>query len=113
MFFQLFEGATAEALAPIGVIGVVFAAVARIVKNLPTDSINKYIDHCTSKYRIIARDTEGRVASTQKQRLVFLGFVVACIAGVSVFFISSTSSSAPPPASRTVPISTAASTSAR
>lgn len=113
MLFQLFEGATAEALVPIGVVGVVFAAVARIVKNLPTDSINKYIEHRTSKYQIIARDTKGRVASTQKQRLVFLGFVVACIAGVCLFFISSTSGGTPPPASRPAPISTPAPTSAR
>ncbi|WP_327578460.1 hypothetical protein [Streptomyces sp. NBC_00145] len=92
---------------------MVLAAVARIVKNLPTDSINKYIEHRTSKYRIIARDTEGRVASTQKQRLVFLSFVVACIATVTLFFISSTSGSAPLPASRLAPVSTAGSDSAR
>lgn len=113
MFSQLFEGASAEALVPFGVVGVVLAAVARIVKNLPTDSINKYIEHRTSKYRIIARDTEGRVASTQKQRLVFLSFVVACIATVTLFFISSTSGSAPLPASRLAPVSTAGSDSAR
>ncbi|MFD5456224.1 hypothetical protein [Streptomyces olivaceus] len=113
MFFQLFEGAATEALVPIGVVGVVLATVARIVKNLPTDSINKYIEHRTCKYQIIARDTKGRVASTQKQRLTFLGFVVACIAAVSLFFISSTSGSAPPPASHPAPISTEGSASAR
>ncbi|WP_318213995.1 hypothetical protein [Streptomyces sp. SCL15-6] len=112
MFLQLFEGATAEALVPIATVGVVLAAAARIVRNLPTDSINKYIEHRTSKYQIIARDTGGRVARAQKRRLLFLGFVVACIAAVSLFFISSTSSSAPP-ASRPAPISTAGSASAQ
>lgn len=106
MFFQFLDGAPPEAIIPIGAVCVVLA-VARIVKNLPKDSITKFFEHRTSKYRIIADDTRGRVATVQKQRLVFLGFVVACAAVVGIVLISSTTNAAQVPAPRSVPSSTA------
>ncbi len=109
MFFQFLDGASPEAIIPIGAVCVVLA-LARIVKNLPKDSITKFFEHRTSKYRIIADDARGRVATVQKQRLVFLGFVVACAAVVGIVLISSTTNEAQAPVPRSVPSSTASST---
>ena len=103
MFFQLFEGTPLGALIPIGFVAAVLGTGARIVKNLPKESINKFIEHRTFRYQIIARDTKGRVAAVQKQRLVFLSFVIACAAAVSVFLIYSMSNDVQPPAPRSVP----------
>ncbi|PJT46044.1 hypothetical protein CWI85_35335 [Streptomyces albidoflavus] len=109
MFFQLLDGA------PVGVIIVVaiacaMLAVARVVRNLPKDSINKFFEHRTTKYQIIAADTKGRVAVVQKQRLVFLGFVCACVAVVVLVLVSATndkaqsSTSPPAPSGTTRPV---------
>lgn len=91
-----------EAIVLIGAVCVVLA-MARVVKNLPKDSITKFFEHRTTKYQIIAGDTKGRVAAVQKQRLVFLGFVVACAAVVGLVLINSTKDEAQAPSPRSEP----------
>lgn len=109
MFFQFLDGAPLEAMIPIGAVCVMLP-LARVVKNLPKDAITKFFEHRTSKYQIVAGDAKGRVAAMQKQRLMFLGFVVACAAVVGIMLISSTTNEAQVPSSRPIPRSTASST---
>ncbi|MEV8326507.1 hypothetical protein [Kitasatospora sp. NPDC056731] len=106
MFFQLLDGA------PVGVIVVAAIAcaglaVARVVRNLPKDSINKFFEHRTTKYQIIASDTKGRVAVVQKQRLVFLAFVCACVAVVVLVLVSARNDKAKSPTLPSAPSGTA------
>ncbi|WP_405520061.1 hypothetical protein [Streptomyces canus] len=83
-------------------------ALARVVKNLPSNTFNKFFEHRTTKYQIIASDSKGRVAAMQKQRLVFLGFVITCIVVVMLVFINSMKNEAAAPANSPVPtVSTA------
>ncbi|MFC8698620.1 hypothetical protein [Streptomyces parvus] len=91
-----------ETVIPIVAVCLVLA-LARVVKNLPKDSITKFFEHRTTKYRIIADDAKGRVAAVQKQRLVFLAFVVACLAALGLVLINSTSDEARAPAPARVP----------
>ncbi|MFJ8040639.1 hypothetical protein ACIRBX_09070 [Kitasatospora sp. NPDC096147] len=102
MFFQLLDGA------PVGVIVVIavsctLLAVARVVRNLPKDSINKFFEHQTSKYRIIAGDTQGRLAVVQKQRLLFMAFLCACVAVVLLGLMGTTRGEAEAPGSPPTP----------
>lgn len=96
MLFQLLDGAPTEALVLVGLISVVLA-LARIVKHLPQDSVTKFFEHRTAKYRIMAGDSKGRVAAIQKQRLVFLGFVITCAAVVALVLVNSKTNEVPPP----------------
>jgi hypothetical protein len=97
VFLQLPDGAPAWAIIPAGAVGLVLA-LARVVKSLPSNAINKYFEHRTSKYQIIAGDSKGRVAAMQKQRLVFFGFVFACIVVIVLVFIDSTRNGVEAPA---------------
>ncbi|MER5197751.1 hypothetical protein ACWD3J_00415 [Streptomyces sp. NPDC002755] len=87
------------ALIPVGAVGLVLA-LARVVKNLPSNAINKFFEHQTTKYQIIASDSKGRVVAMHKQRLVFFGFVFTCIVVVVLvfIFINSTTKEADVPA---------------
>ncbi|MEV5435834.1 hypothetical protein AB0K80_07330 [Streptomyces sp. NPDC052682] len=78
-------------------------ALARVVKNLPTSAINKFFEHRTTKYQIIASDSKGRVAVMQKQRLTFFGFVFTCVVVVALVFIGSMKRDAEVPAHSPVP----------
>ncbi|WP_328872854.1 hypothetical protein OHT76_23630 [Streptomyces sp. NBC_00287] len=91
-----------ETVIPIVAVCLVLA-LARVIKNLPRDSITKFFEHRTTKYQIIADDAKGRIAAVQKQRLVFLGFVVACVAVIGLVLINSTSDEARAPAPGGVP----------
>ncbi|MGM9466966.1 hypothetical protein [Streptomyces murinus] len=102
MFFQLLDGAPVKAIIPVGTVCAVLA-LARVVKNLPKDSITKYFEHRTTKYKIIANDANGRVAFVQKQWLVFLGFLVACAVVVGLALIGSASGRPQAPSSGSVP----------
>ncbi|WP_212912787.1 hypothetical protein [Streptomyces sp. TS71-3] len=89
----------------IWVVTCAMLAVARVVKNLPKDSFSKFFDYRTSKYRIIASDTKERVATVQRQRLLFLGFVCVCATVVVLVLVSAgrnAEPSAPPSVSATV-----------
>ncbi|MDQ0910183.1 hypothetical protein QFZ22_006168 [Streptomyces canus] len=81
-------------------------ALARVVKNLPSNAINRFFEHRTSKYQIIASDSKGRVAVMQKQRLVFFGFVFMCVLVGVLFFIDSTRSETRDPAHHSAPTAT-------
>ncbi|MFD9461689.1 hypothetical protein [Streptomyces sp. NPDC060027] len=83
------------------VVGLVLA-VAQVFKNLPSSAINRFFEHRTSKYQIIASDSKGRVAAMQKQRLVFFAFVM-CIFVVALVFIESTKNEAKAPAHSPAP----------
>ncbi|KPI02650.1 hypothetical protein OK006_7615 [Actinobacteria bacterium OK006] len=48
MFFQLLDGAPVGAIIPVGAVCVVLA-LARVVKNLPRDTISKFFEHRTTK----------------------------------------------------------------
>jgi hypothetical protein len=84
------------AIIAIGVVSVTLA-LARVARNLPKDTVAKFFEHRTTKYQIIASDAKGRVATMQKQRLVFLGFALTCLVVVSLTLINATSSTAGPP----------------
>ncbi|WP_210581849.1 hypothetical protein [Streptomyces sp. GESEQ-4] len=105
MFFQLPDGAPEIAIIPAAIVCVVLAA-ARVIKNLPRDTISKFFEHRTTKYQIIAGDSKGRVAAMQKQRLVFLGFALACCVLVVLAFINSTSDDAGTPPRNPTPTTT-------
>ncbi|MFD8334034.1 hypothetical protein ACFV42_15400 [Streptomyces solisilvae] len=96
MFPQLLEGAPVGAVLVVGAVCLVLA-LAKVVKNLPKDTIGKFFEHRTTKYQIIASDSKGRVAAMQKQRLVFFGFVFMCIVVVAVVFLGSTKDEAKAP----------------
>ncbi|MFE9344481.1 hypothetical protein [Streptomyces olivaceus] len=98
MFFQLLDGASVGTIIVVGV-ACAMLAVARVVRNLPKDSISKFFEHRTSKYQIIAGDTKGRVAVVQKQRLLFLGFLCACVAVVVLVLVSAEDHKGQAPAS--------------
>ncbi|WP_162793729.1 hypothetical protein [Streptomyces paludis] len=87
MFFQLLDGVPVGAIAPAAAIAIL--ALARVVKNLPGDTLNKFIEHRTTRYQIIASDSKGRVAEIQKQRFMFLGFIFLCIVVIALAFIYS------------------------
>lgn len=79
-------------------VGLVLA-LARFVKNLPKDAIKEFFDHRTKVNEIIAKDTKGRVAAVQEQRLVFMGLMgvtLACVVVVTLAIVSSRSSATPP-----------------
>ncbi|WP_405973371.1 hypothetical protein OG496_31685 [Streptomyces sp. NBC_00988] len=76
---------------PVVAVGFVLA-VARVVKNLPKDAMKNFFDHRTKVNEIIARDTKGRVAAVQKQRLVFMGFMLVCVVVVALAVVASRSS---------------------
>lgn len=101
-----------EAVIPVVVVCLVLA-LARVVKNLPKDSITKFFEHRTTKYQIIAGDTEGRVAAIQKQRLVFLGFVITCAAVVALVLVNGTRDAAQAPLPHSVPTAAVAQPSVR
>jgi hypothetical protein len=105
VFFQLLDGAPVGAIIPVGAVCVVLA-LARVVKNLPRDTISKFFEHRTTKYQIIAGDAKGRVAAMQKQRFVFLSFVFTCIVVVTLVFISSTRNEVESPAHNPTPAAT-------
>ncbi|MER6462284.1 hypothetical protein ABT278_17625 [Streptomyces sp. NPDC001228] len=96
MFLHLIDGTSLMTTLPAVIVGVVLA-VARIVKNLPKDTIGKFFEHRTTKYQIIANDSKGRVAAMQKQRLVFLGFLLTCRVVVSLVLINSNNHPTEPP----------------
>jgi hypothetical protein len=98
VFFQLPDGAPAWVIMPIVAVGLVLA-VARVVKNLPKDAIKDFFKHRTEVNEIIARDTKGRVATVQRQRLLFMGFTLVCVVIVTLAIVSagSTEATAPPP----------------
>ncbi|MFE6801526.1 hypothetical protein ACFVEN_07565 [Streptomyces sp. NPDC057681] len=80
------------------VVGLVLAT-ARVVRNLPKDAIKTFFDHRTKVNEIIASDTKGRVATVQKQRLVFLGIMgvtLACVVVLALAIVSSRGSEATP-----------------
>ncbi|MFF1960247.1 hypothetical protein ACFVWX_25135 [Streptomyces sp. NPDC058220] len=103
VFLQLVETGSPWAVALVGIVFVVLA-VARVVKNLPRDTIGKFFDHRTNKYEIIARDAKGRVAQVQKQRLVFLAFLCVCCVAVALFWVNTTERKSEPP-SKSAPAS--------
>lgn len=96
MFFQHFGGTSVGTVIVSG-IACAMLALARVVRNLPKDSITKFFEHRTTKYEIIARDTKGRVATVQKQRLVFLAFVCVCVAVVVLVLVSTSADEAHAP----------------
>lgn len=102
MLFQLPDGMPAWAISLALVVSLVVGlvlALARVVKNLPKDAIKNFFDHRTKVNEIIAKDTKGRVAAVQKQRLVFMGlmvFMLACAVVVTLAIVSSRGSEAPP-----------------
>ncbi|MFI2432439.1 hypothetical protein [Streptomyces sp. NPDC018693] len=89
MFSQFPEGMPVGAVIPIGVMCVTLA-LARVVRNLPRNTVAKFFEHRTTKYRIIADDSKGRVVAMQKQRLMFLAFALTCLVVVALTFIIST-----------------------
>ncbi|MFE7269850.1 hypothetical protein [Streptomyces sp. NPDC057623] len=95
MFSQLLDGVPVEVVISIGLV-LVTLALARVIRNLPKDTVARFFEHRTTKYQIIASDSKGRVATMQKQRLVFLGFALTCLVVVSLTFINSTNSTAEP-----------------
>ncbi|MCE0447654.1 hypothetical protein LT493_37220 [Streptomyces tricolor] len=99
MLFQLPDGAPAWVIVPTVAVGLVLAA-ARVVKNLPRDAIKDFFKHRTEVNEIIARDTKGRVAAVQRQRLVFMGFTLVCVVIIVLAIVApnSTEATAPPPA---------------
>ncbi|MCT9107667.1 hypothetical protein N4G69_18835 [Streptomyces mirabilis] len=105
VFFQLLDGAPVGAIIPVGAVCVVLA-LARVVKNLPRDTISKFFEHRTTRYQIIAGDAKGRVAAMQKQRFVFLSFVFTCIVVVALVFISSTRNGVESPVHNPAPAAT-------
>ncbi|MGW3420439.1 hypothetical protein [Streptomyces phaeochromogenes] len=105
MIFELLDGAPAGVVISVGIICAVLA-LARLAKNLPKDTISKFFEHRTTKYQIIAGDKKGRVAAIQKQRLVFFGFVVTCIAVITLVFISSKTNGTEAPAHSPAPKAT-------
>jgi hypothetical protein len=112
VFFQLLDGAPVWAIVVSG-IACAMLAVARVVRNLPKDSISKFFEHRTTKYQIIAGDTKGRVAVVQKQRLVFLAFLCVCVAVVVLALVSTANDKAQAPASPSAPVTAEASPAAR
>ncbi|MFJ3528491.1 hypothetical protein [Streptomyces sp. NPDC090132] len=103
MFFQLLDGSSSVGTVLIAGVAVAMLAVARVVKNLPKDAFNKFFEHRTTKYQIIAGDTKGRVAVVQKQRLVFLAFICVCVAVVVLALVSLGDKKADVPASPPAP----------
>jgi Na+-transporting methylmalonyl-CoA/oxaloacetate decarboxylase gamma subunit len=87
VFFQLFDGMSMGAVIAISLVCVTLA-LARVVRNLPKDTIARFFEHRTTKYQIIASDSKGRVATMQKQRLVFLGFALICLVIVALAFLT-------------------------
>ncbi|WP_019355539.1 hypothetical protein [Streptomyces sp. AA1529] len=87
-------------------IAATMLAVARLVKNLPKDSFSKFFEYRTTKYQIIARDTKGRVAMMQKQRLVFLAFFSVCVAIVVLVLVVQRGKMADVPESPPTPTNT-------
>jgi hypothetical protein len=112
VFFQLFDGASVGAIVVAG-IACAMLAVARVVRNLPKDSISKFFEHRTTKYQIIAGDTKGRVAVMQKQRLLFLAFLCVCVAVVVLVLVGAAGDKAPAPSSPPTPVTAEASPAAR
>lgn len=112
MFFQLFDGASVGTIVVAG-IACVMLAVARVIRNLPKDSISKFFEHRTTKYQIIAGDTKGRVAVVQKQRLLFLAFLSVCIAIVVLVLVGGADDKAQAPTSPSTPVTAEASPAAR
>lgn len=106
MFSQLLDGVPVEAVISIGAV-LVTLALARVIRNLPKDTVAKFFEHRTTKYQIIASDSKGRVATMQKQRLVFLGFALTCLVVVSLTFINATNSKAEPARRGPAPTTTA------
>ncbi|MGC5001162.1 hypothetical protein [Streptomyces sp. DT203] len=95
MLFQFPDGmpvwAIALALVVSLVVGLVLA-LARVVKNLPRDALKSFFDHRTKVNEIIAGDTKGRVATVQKQRLVFMGLMGVTIASAVIATLAIVSS---------------------
>ncbi|MFG3271336.1 hypothetical protein [Streptomyces luteogriseus] len=112
MFYQLFDGASVGTIVVAGIVCAMLA-VARVVRNLPKDSISKFFEHRTTKYQIIAGDAKGRVAVVQKQRLMFLAFVCVCAAVVVLVLVSAADNKAQAPASPSTPVTAEASPAAR
>ncbi|MFI6334801.1 hypothetical protein [Streptomyces sp. NPDC050535] len=112
MFSHLFDSAPPEIAFP-SVAACVMLALARVVKNLPQDSINRFFQHRMTKYQIIASDSKGRVAVMQKQRLIFFGFVFTCVAVIALVYISSTENEADAPKPSPPPTTTEAPRPAR
>ncbi|NED15807.1 hypothetical protein [Streptomyces sp. SID9124] len=95
MLFQLPDGmptwALFLALVVMLAVGLVLAT-ARVVRNLPKDAIKTFFDHRTKVNEIIASDAKGRVATVQKQRLVFMGVMgvtLACVVVLTLAIVSS------------------------
>jgi archaellum biogenesis protein FlaJ (TadC family) len=88
VLFQLPDGTPTGAIVLMVVVCLVLA-MARVVKNLPKDAIKNFFEHRTKVNEIIAKDAKGRVATVQKQRLVFMGFMLVCAVVVTLALVAS------------------------
>ncbi|MFD8391170.1 hypothetical protein ACFV2N_18725 [Streptomyces sp. NPDC059680] len=87
MLFQFPDGTPEWMMIIPGVVVGLLLGVARVVKNLPKDTFKNFFEYRTKVNEIIAGDTKGRVAAAQKYRFVFMGFVLACVAVVTLAIV--------------------------
>ncbi|SDJ74078.1 hypothetical protein [Streptomyces indicus] len=89
--FQLPDGMPLWVILILSVVGIAVFGLVRMVGKLPKDWYKHRSEFLTRREELRNSHKEGRAATLEKPRLIFSGFVLACIVIVVVVIVAVTS----------------------